>query len=56
MDFVQNWTDASENLVGREKDLKTIIDNINSIESNIKSMIAFLEDKKTNFEKVNYKF
>lgn len=51
-----NWTDSSENLTGREKDLQTIHDNLVSIRTNVDSLIKFLRDKKTNFEKINYKF
>ncbi len=50
-----NWTGDETNLAGRERDFKEILDNLNIIQSNIETIGKFLDEKNTDFSKINYK-
>ncbi len=49
-----NWEGDPEELVGRDKDLKTISDNMAIIQKNLESIAGFLNDKNTDFSQIHY--
>lgn len=54
-DIKANWEGDPEELVGRDKDLKTISDNLEIIQHNLESIAGFLADKNADFSQVHYK-
>lgn len=54
-DIRSNWTGDEANLAGREKDFDQIMNNVNIIETNIMAIANFLNEKKADFSKINYR-